>query len=432
MHRTLPVLLIALAVTVAGCSGGGVATHAGGQVTRSRLAREEAPAADQADLSLLATAGTQFAVGLYAALRGEEGNLFFSPYSIAQALAMVYAGAEGETKRQMTTALGLELLGGRVHPAFNALDRALAGRSAELGNYEGTGFALRVANALWAQQGRQFRSEYLDLLATQYDAGVRLVDYEREPAAARDAINGWVAEQTEGRTAELIPEGALDALTRLVLVNTITFNASWQDPFSSARTVDALFFPREGAEVRVPMMRREARLRFAQSAGYRAVDIPYLGEGLVMTIILPDPGRFEAFQGALTADQLTAVLAGLQEYTVVDLGLPRFACRSGFSLAEPLQALGMTDAFQVGTANLSGIDGTRQLFIDDVVHEATIDVSEDGTEASAASAVLVAAGMAPEPEMPVTFLVDRPFLYLIRDTGTGAILFMGRVLDPTA
>lgn len=429
MRRTLSTLLLTLVLVMTGCRAGTVASDASGRVARSRLQHDLAPAADADDVRLLTSANSEFAVDLYGALRRSEGNLFFSPHSIAQALAMTYAGAEGETERQMREVMRLELLGDKVHPAYNALGLALASRAEQTGEYEGTGFRLHVANALWAQQGKEFRTELLDLLASQYDAGVRLVDYVQAAEKARGTINAWVADQTEGHIRDLIPAGALNELTRLVLTNAIYFQASWREPFNPARTTEAFFFPPDGSKVTVPMMRQEERLRYVQSAGYRAVELPYISSSLVMTIIVPDPGRFDAFQGALDGEQLGAILASLDSYALLDLGVPRFHCESAFSLREALGALGMKDAFEPGIANFSGMDGSRDLFVSEVVHKAFVDVSEAGTEAAAATAVVAPAGAM--PEQPIPMIVDQPFLFLIRDVDTGAILFMGRVIDPT-
>ncbi|NLD74464.1 MAG: serpin family protein, partial [Chloroflexi bacterium] len=246
---------------------------------------------------------------------------------------------------------------------------------------------------------------------------------------ARQTINAWVSEETEGRIQDLIPEGALNEITRLVLTNATYFYASWQDPFRVENTSDGKFFALDGDEVWVSMMRRQGHYRYVHSAGYRAIEIPYIGNALVMTVIVPDADRFEAFQAGLDAEQLQAIVGSLDTSELVDLAFPRFRCESAFSLGETLQALGMTDAFAYGPANFAGMDGTRDLFISDVVHKAFVDVNEEGTEAAAATAVIVAAGAA-APSRPVNMTIDRPFIYLIRDRGTGEVLFIGRVLNP--
>jgi len=430
MRRNLATVLLALAVAAAGCSGNGrVVTGADGQVVRSPLERETS-AADDEDVRLLTAGQSEFAVALYGALRGREGNLVFSPYGVQQALAMVYAGAAGETKRQMTEMLGFALLGDRVHPTLNMLASTLAERESEPGTGAGHEVTLGLASSIWAQRDSTFRGDYLDVLAAQYGSGVHVVDYQEAPEEARTAINAWTAEHTEGRLAEPVPAGGLDARTRLVVASAVTFQAPWQDAFHPSRTVEALFFSEEGRQTRVQMMRREGLLRYAQSADLRAVELPYAGGQVVMTIILPDPGRFEAFQGDLTAERLDGVLGSLTESTLVDLGLPKFSSASGYSLAGPLANIGIADAFQAGVANLSGIDGTRELFVDDVVHRAAIEIIEAGAGAATETTAAVGGGTPSLEGMPVTLLVDHPFIYLIRDRATGAILFMGRLAEP--
>ncbi len=429
MKRTLCIVLLALTTAVAGCAPGSVLSRPATDLARSDLPRQVEPEADEHDVRLLAAGNAAFALDLYAALRGQPGNLFFSPHSIAQALAMTYAGAAGETERQMREVLRFDLLDERVHPAWNALDLALASRAEDLGHAEGTGFTLHTANALWGQTGYAFRAEFLDTLAAHYDAGMRLVDYVSAAEEARQTINAWVSEETEGRIQDLIPEGALNEITRLVLTNATYFYASWQDPFRVENTSDGKFFALDGDEVWVSMMRRQGHYRYVHSAGYRAIEIPYIGNALVMTVIVPDADRFEAFQAGLDAEQLQAIVGSLDTSELVDLAFPRFRCESAFSLGETLQALGMTDAFAYGPANFAGMDGTRDLFISDVVHKAFVDVNEEGTEAAAATAVIVAAGAA-APSRPVNMTIDRPFIYLIRDRGTGEVLFIGRVLNP--
>lgn len=428
MRRTLTALLL-VATLLAGCGpAGSVISRTASDLARSDLPRQMEPAADADDVRLLAQANAAFALDLYAALRSRPGNLFFSPHSIAQALAMTYAGAAGETERQMREVLHYDLLADRVHPAWNALDLALASRAADLAGKQGTGFSLHTANALWGQAGHEFRPEFLDTLAAHHDAGMRLVDYVAAAEEARRTINSWVTEETEGRIEHLIPEGALSEITRLVLTNAIYFNASWEEPFRYDKTSDGKFFTLDGEEVWVSMMRRQGYYRYAHSAGYRAIDIPYIGGDLAMTVIVPDAGRFEAFQAGFDADQWQAIAASLDSDVQVELALPKFRCESEFSLSEALQGIGMTDAFAYGPANFSGMDGTRDLFISVVVHKAFVDVNEEGTEAAGATAVAMAAGGV--PLQPVNMTIDRPFIYLIRDRVTGAVLFIGRVLNP--
>jgi serpin B len=362
-----------------------------------------------------------FAFDLYQALAEEGGNLFFSPFSISAALAMTYAGARGETERQMTDTLHFTLPQDRLHPAFNALDTGLVGRD------QGEDFQLRIANALWGQKGHSFLEGFLDMLAVNYGAGLRLLDFAADPEGARQVINEWVSEQTEERIKDLIPQGGVDAATRLVLANAIYFFGKWAHPFDASRTRDGVFYTLDGREMLVPMMRMpEAEgLPYLGGDGYQAVELPYQREEMSLLILAPDEDRFEEFQADLDAQFVQALVEELAPRQVY-LTLPKFSYESEFSLARMLAAMGMPDAF--GAADFSGMDGTQNLFISDVFHKAFVAVDEAGTEAAAATAVVVGESL---PMVDVTLTIDRPFVFLIRDRETGSILFLGRVVAPS-
>jgi serpin B len=369
-------------------------------------------------------------VDLYRVLteaQGEGANLFYSPYSISVALAMTYAGAEGGTEREMAEALHFTLPEAQLHPAFNALALALAARGEGAEGQDDGGFRLHVVNALWGQRGYEFLQAFLDTLAKHYGAGLRLLDFKTAPEEARVTINDWVSEQTEGKIEDLIPPGAIDPLTRLVLTNAIYFNAAWAAPFKAERTEDGAFHRLDGEQVTVPMMHQTASFGYAEGRGYQAVELPYDGHELSMVILLPDAGRFMEVEGALDAQTIPGVFDALRERRVA-LTMPKFKVESSFSLVDALKALGMPSAFS-DTADFSGMDGTRDLFITDVLHKAFVDVDEEGTEAAAATAVIVGL-KAVMPEEPMEMVVDRPFIFLIRDIKTGTVLFVGRVMDP--
>ena len=415
-------LLVALSAVVA-CGG------AGGGELRSDLARST-PSASATDLRALVDGNSEFAFDLYRTLSVEDGNLFFSPHSISLALAMTYAGARGETERQMAEALRFGLPQTDLHAAVNALDLELAARGAD-----DDGFRLRIANAVWGQRGYEFLDDFLDHLAQHYGAGVMAADFQGAPEASRAAINDWVADRTEDRVRDLVPPGLIHSLTRMALVNAIYFHASWALPFPESRTAPGPFHLLDGGSIDVPMMRTNDEFTYASGDGYQAVDLPYDGYELSMTILLPDRGRFQEFEQGLDAELLSQAIAGLHSRTV-DLSMPRFGFESQFRLAEALKALGMGDAFDPSRADFSGIDGRSCaagddpcLYVEDVVHQAFVSVDEAGTEAAAATAVLLRTESAGPP--PVTLEIDRPFIFLIRDRATGAILFVGRVLDPS-
>jgi serpin B len=268
---------------------------------------------------------------------------------------------------------------------------------------------------------------FLDLLAANYGAGMRLVDFENAPEEARVAINDWVSEQTEGRIEELIPQGLIDRMTTLVLTNAVYFNAAWSQPFDPELTQDGAFYPLDGAKVTVPMMRQTASLPYAEGDGYQAVEMAYDGNELSMVILLPATDRFETFESSLDAARVEGILQGLG-YREVALTMPKFEFDAEFQLKEVLASMGMPVAFS-GEADFSGMTGNRELFISEVVHKAFVAVDEAGTEAAAATAVIIAKSALPAE--PVEMTVDRPFLFFIRDLQTGTVLFVGRVMDPT-
>lgn len=395
-------------------------------VAASSRPRDRAPTTSPDDLQALAEGNTAFALDLYRLLAAEPGNVFFSPHSISVALAMTYAGARGDTADQMAQTLHFTLPPDRLHPAFNAYSLDLEARAEAVS--EGTPFELSVANSLWGQRGYAFLPEFLDLLAEHYGVGMRLVDFQADPEAARHAINQWASDETRERIRDLIPPGVIDDLTRLVLANAIYFKAAWMAPFDVGATAPAPFYRLDGTSLEVQMMRQEESFAYALGDGYRAVVLPYETGNVSMVILLPDEGRFESIEQSLGPAMLEEVMNGLS-YGPVRLGLPRFQFESSFNLGEALRALGMTDAFEAGRADFSGMDGTRDLYIQAVLHKAFVAVDEKGTEAAAATAVVVGIVSAPIDE-PIEFTVDRPFIFLIRDDQTGNILFVGRVLSP--
>jgi serpin B len=405
--------------------------NAQGQVTEGTGTEGQGgptPTVSDADLAALAGGNSAFAFNLYQVLRREKGNFFYSPYSISLALAMTYAGARSGTEKEMAQALHFLLPQDRLHPAFSRLAAELASRGEGAAGKDGKGFRLNVANSLWAQQDYQFLQQFLDLLVANYGAGVRPVDFAGDPEAARQTINDWVSKETEGRIEDLIPPGAIDTLTRLVLANAIYFNAAWLYPFQPDRTVDGPFNLLDGSQVQVPMMRQTGSFSYAEGDGYQAVELPYDGQQLSMVILLPEKGQFDAFEATLDATRVDAILKSLAGQQVA-LTMPNFEFESQFSLKDSLSALGMPNAF-TDAADFSGMTGNRELSISEVAHKAFVSVDEAGTEAAAATAVIV--GVTSAPAEPVTFTADRPFLFLIRDIPTGTILFVGRLADPTA
>jgi len=430
--KLLSILMLITLLALTGCGGNGIdvpSDHlAPGKIVQSEAQRVASPNVAEADVAELAARSNAFAFDLYQAVREDKDNLFYSPYSISLALAMTYAGARGETEQQMADTLHFTLPQDRLHPAFNALDLELASRAEGTEGQDGEGFRLNIVNSIWGQSDYSFVPEFLDVLAKDYGAALRLLDFESAPEESRKTINEWTSDQTEGKIKDLIPQGAINELTRLVLANAIYFNAAWSHPFEEKQTQDGDFHLLDGGQVTVPMMQQTELLGYSEGEGYQAIELPYVGEKLSMVILLPASGRFEEFERSLDAERVDAIVEDLAQKNVA-LTMPKFDFDSSFQLADTLAGMGMPDAFSPETANLAGMDGTRKLFIQDVMHKAFVSVDEAGTEAAAATAVV--AGITSAPSSPVEVTVDRPFVFLIRDIEINVILFVGRVVNPS-
>ncbi len=423
------ILLLAVS-TLAGCAL--FPGNQGGSMLSSSRSRITAPPANPADMLQVVQANTQFGLDLYQQLRAQsEDNLFFSPYSISLALAMTEAGARGETREEMDRVLGFDLPQGRLHPAMNALDLAVrAAPPTEMDEEEREkAFQLSIANSVWGQEGYPFEQAYLDLLAEQYGAGLRLADYANDPEAAREAINRWVSEETREKIQDLIPERAITTATRLVLANAIYFKAGWRHPFDPESSRPAEFTRADGSTSDVWMMADSGYYSYASGDGWQALALPYVGGKASMVVLLPDSGRLVEFEEQLDADVLGSILGQMEMQDAI-VYFPRFRFDSSFELAKTLEQMGMVLAFDPDQADFNGMAATDELYISRVVHKATVDVDEAGTEAAAATAVIAAAGAAPDEQEPVVFRADRPFLFLIREDSTGTILFLGRVMQP--
>ena len=382
--------------------------------------------ADPADAALAAEAINDFGLELLRNAAAGE-NAVLSPASIVLALAMARAGAQGDTAVEMD-----EVLRGAAADAnsgwLNALDAALAMRSGTFKDRfnKDADVLLRIANESFGQQGFPLESAYLEALASRFGAGVRLVDFIEHAEDARHQINAWVKDQTEDRIPELLPPGTVDSLTRLVLVNAIYLKAAWHVPFLLEGTKPAAFRGLDGAKVDVPTMHGSSGFRYAEGDGWQAVELPYVGRQLAMLVILPDDLR--AFEARLDGHGLSQITAALED-RLVTLALPRFGIESKVTMNQVLADMGMPLAFDPDKADFDGISSADDdLYISAVIHQANIDVDEEGTEAAAATGVVVGTTSA-GPE-PVTMTVDRPFLFALRDLETGAILFLGRVVEP--
>jgi len=419
----LSILVIITLLSLLGCG-----QTVSGQMLQSDKQRDTSPSVYEGDLTALIDGNNAFAFELYQVLKQTGGNLFYSPYSISEALAMTYAGARGETEKDMAEALNFTMSQDRLHPAFNSLDLQLKQRGQGAEGKNGAGFRLDVANAIWGQESYKFLAQYLDVLAQNYGAGLRIVDFIKQTEQSRVTINQWVSEQTEDKIRDLIPQGGINEMTRLVLTNAIYFNAAWLYPFNEEATSDGLFFLLDGSSVMVPMMKQTESFGYAEGTDYQAVELPYSGQELSMVILLPKAGQFEDFEDSLDAELVKAIISQL-ETNEVSLTMPKFEYESSFGLKQALSTLGMGVAF-TPDADFSGMDGNHDLLIQDVLHKAFVSVDEAGTEAAAATAVIV--GITSMPAQPTQVTINHPFIFLIRDIATGSIVFVGRVLNPAA
>lgn len=390
------------------------------RVEPNRAGAEPAPI--EAHVALVVQGNNAFALDLYRNLRPSKGNLFFSPYSVATALAMTYAGARGNTAAQMVSVLQIALADNQLHPAFAALGAQMQAVQAQ------GEILLKVANALWPQTRYPFLPAFLALLQEHYRVLITPVDYTDEETA-RNAINAWVAANTQEKIVELIPRGSLDPLIRLVLTNAIYFKGHWASQFDPALTKPMPFAVGPDQTIEAPMMRQRRGFRYGAGDGLQVLELPYAGDALAMFILLPDKvDGLAAIESALTLKQLTQWLNNLQERDV-EVFLPQFKISHSFKLNETLKTMGMVDAFDERHANFAGMDGNDQwLYIAAVLHKAFIDVNEEGTEAAAATAVVMKARSMPMPA-PI-FRADHPFIFLIGEKSTGSILLLGRVVHP--
>jgi serpin B len=394
----------------------------------SKKQRILTPEVSRTELVTLVDGNNAFAFDLYQALSQTDDNLFYSPYSISLALAMTYAGALDETGQQMADTLHFTLAKDHLHPAFNSLDIELGKRGEGAGGKDEDGFRLNIINAIWGQREYNFLPEFLDILAENYGAGLRILDFAKAPEESRITINRWVSDQTEERIEDLIPQGLIDAFTRLVLTNAIYFNAAWQYPFEESGTSNGTFNLLNGEEIIVPIMKQTESFGYAERDGFQAIELPYDGNEISMVILLPENSRLNEFEKLLDAQQVEEIIGSL-EHRRITLSMPKFEFESSFSLKKALTMMGMSVAFSED-ADFSGMTGNRDLYIADVVHKTFLSVDEVGTEAATATAVIAA--VTGIPETPIKVTIDRPFIFLIRDIETGTILFVGRLINPSS
>jgi serpin B len=370
-----------------------------------------------------AAADAAFGTDLYQVLAGDTASTVFSPASVASAMRMALCGARGETAAELARAL-------HVDPAARPEDAAASGLSLLPAGRNGGSAVFRAPNTVWVQSGLPLRAEFTGSL-NRAAAELAGADFAAAPEAARTEINRVIASQTEGKITGLLPPGAITTVTRLVLASAVYLKAAWAQPFPERATADAPFYPDgpDGRGLAVPMMRGTATRSYLRGDGYQAVLLPYRDVGLAMAVLLPD-GPLTALRPKVAAAGLGGLLAGTASHQVT-LSLPRFRLEAAFDLIPALERLGITEAFG-GDADFGGITSAGPLQIGAVAHKAYIDVDERGTEAAAATGVVIKTRAAVRPMQPVTMVVDRPFLFAIVDTSTSLPVFLGQVVRPGA
>ena len=430
-------VLILLLVMMAGCTSSPASGTCAGCDNRSLelLTPPVQTSAGQPEgaLNLSVTdANNRFSADLYHEIAQETaasgGNLFFSPFSISSALALTYEGARGTTADEIRSVFYFPVNNTRLREGFAAVNAGI--------NSGNEGYTLSTANALWAEKTYTFLPGYTSIAQQYYSANTTNLDFAGEPDASRQTINDWVAGKTNNKIQNLLPAGSIDPMTRLVITNAVYFKGTWQKQFDANQTSDAPFTRPDGTTVTAKMMQRideDAVYPYAETPDLQMLSLPYTatsGPGLSMIILLPRENNLSAAESYLGPANLSALEQSASARRVM-VYLPKFKLETQYSLKETLSAMGMPTAFS-GTADFSGMDGGQDLYISDVYHKAYIEVNEEGTEAAAATGVVMNwAAVAPGSEEPVpVFRADHPFLFLIQDNDTGTILFAGRIVNP--
>ena len=385
------------------------------------------PTTTSADLAPVVAGNTRFALDVYARLREGDGNRFFSPYSISTALAMTFAGARGDTARQMADTLHFSLPPDKLHPAFHALIDHVNGQQPA----SGRGYSLLTANALWGQKGDHFLPPFLDLTRDSYDAEFRGVDFRHDAENARLEINAWVEKKTETKIKDLVGPSDLSPDTSLVLTNAIYFKAGWLFPFPTAFTrKDGTFTGPGGKKITVPMMGQKHEFAYHDGGSFQLLELPYESNELSMVVLLPKAAEgLPGLEASLNEADLNQWM-GKVSRKQVEVEFPRFSLTESLRLADLLARMGMPLAFDASKADFSGMNGKRDHAISQVIHKAFVDVNEKGTEAAAATGLVMKRSSAMMPTQPVSFKADHPFVFLIREKSTGSLLFLGRVVEP--
>lgn len=411
-----PLLSAALAVSFLAACADPRSFPAPGDLVQSKAQRITSAAPD-ADVQAAVDANTNLALEV-ARRSPMSANYAVSSYSITSALSMALAGAKGNTAEGIRTALSIKLDTPAHHRALNTLDAALQSRGVGAKGKDDGPYRFVVSNQLFAQKGLNVTSDYLDTLAQEYGAGVRLMDFQGDSEASRVAINEWISRRTETLIPTLFEKGTLSAATRLTIVNTLYFNAAWKKPFKRDQTNDAPFKKSDGSTSSIPTMHGEVAASAKEIDGTTVLELPYDGEETSLVVIAPPAGNLESFERGLTAQSLSSLIGGTSSRTW-SVVLPKFEVRARTELSQVLKELGMTAAFT--ESDFSGITGANDLSLDQVIHEAVVKTDEEGTEAAAATGLGFRTVSAPQ-----SIVIDRPFVFIIRDVKTGMVLFYGR------
>lgn len=367
-------------------------------------------------------ANNLFAIDLYDKYKSEDGNLFFSPYSISSALSMTYEGAKGQTAREMQAVLHLPDDKNKIRSDFKNIYNEL--------NKADKTYKLTTANALWAQEDYPFVDEYFNVVDEYYDGKVTNLDFKTDTENSRVTINNWVEDKTNDKIKDLIPKGMLNTRTRLVLTNAIYFKANWSNQFDAEDTWDGKFKLSSGQSVDARMMYQTSNYNYGETNNLQILEMDYLGNDLSMLIILPKENDITQIENTFRTEKLEDWKNDMQTEKV-RVTLPKFKFETKYFMDEGLKEMGMPTAFKYPDADFTAMSPTDELFISQVIHQTFIEVAEYGTEAAATTAVIMDAGAAPEQEQPKIFRVDHPFIFIIQQKDSGNILFMGRMSDPT-
>jgi len=382
------------------------------------------------DVSAVVNANNQFAFELYSKYKSNEGNIFFSPYSISTALAMTFEGARGKTADEMQSVFHF--------PKDEALRRNSFQQIYNEINKEDKPYMLKTANALWAQEGYTFLDSYFSLIKQYYGGNATNLDFVNKAEESRLTINNWAEEQTNNKIKDLIPSGSLGPLIRLIITNAVYFKGTWFIQFDKTKTVEKDFKVSPGKTVKAMMMTltgERAKFPYDETEDLQVLELPYQGQELSMLILLPKEGTMDSLEASLNAQRISELRNSLKNERV-NVYLPRFKFETKYFMKETLVGMGMPTAFTLGVdfggeADFSGMTGSKDLNIDQVIHKAFVEVNEEGTEAAAATAVAVIAAGSLEPRIKI-FNADHPFIFVIQESATGNILFLGRVNDPSA